>query len=314
MLVTKSVVPLAATLTCIFNTANAYSLAFTYNSGNFFNYFSFFTSTDPTEGYVDYVSQSVADNAGLVNSNNGQVYLGVDHTTYNPSGGRESVRLSSDQSWGQGVFIADIEHMPGGICGVWPAFWMFGPNWPNSGEIDIIEGVNQQTTDSITLHTAAGCTVSNTNSQAGTTTLNTNCNDADADTGCGVSTSNTNNYGTGFNNNGGGVYAMQWAGSGIYVWFWPRGSIPSDVANSNIDVASWGTPLATFTGSGCNFDTFFANQNIIFDTTFCGTWAGSVWGSGSCASAASTCDAYVADNPAAFTDAYWTINYVQVWQ
>jgi len=103
MLVTKSVAPLVATLTCIFSTANAYSLAFTYNSGNFFNYFSFFTSADPTEGYVDYVSQSVADNTGLVNSNNGQVYLGVDYTTYNPSGGRESVRLSSDQEWGQGT-------------------------------------------------------------------------------------------------------------------------------------------------------------------------------------------------------------------
>lgn len=34
---------------------------------------------------------------------------------------------------GKGVFIADIAHMPGGACGSWPAFWMFGPNWPNSG-------------------------------------------------------------------------------------------------------------------------------------------------------------------------------------
>jgi hypothetical protein len=102
MLVTKSLVPVAATLACIFNTANAYSLAFTYNSGNFFDYFSFFTSADPTEGFVDYVSQSVAESADLVYTSNNQVYLGVDHTTQNPSGGRESVRLSSDQEWSQG--------------------------------------------------------------------------------------------------------------------------------------------------------------------------------------------------------------------
>lgn len=107
---------------------------------------------------------------------------------------------------------------------------------------------------------------------------------------------------------------MQWAASGIYVWFWPRGSVPADVTNNAINVASWGTPLATFTGSGCNFSTFFAKQNIIFDTTFCGDWAGSVWTSGSCASLASTCSAYVANNPAAFTNAYWLINHVQVWQ
>lgn len=38
----------------------------------------------------------------------------------------------------KGVFIADIEHMPGGVCGIWPAFWMFGPNWPNSGLVFIV--------------------------------------------------------------------------------------------------------------------------------------------------------------------------------
>jgi hypothetical protein len=27
--------------------------------------------------------------------------------------------------------------MPVG-CGTWPAFWMFGPDWPNGGEIDTL--------------------------------------------------------------------------------------------------------------------------------------------------------------------------------
>jgi hypothetical protein len=35
--------------------------------------------------------------------------------------GRNSVRLVSKKSWTHGLFIADIAHMPGGICGTWPA-------------------------------------------------------------------------------------------------------------------------------------------------------------------------------------------------
>jgi beta-glucanase (GH16 family) len=54
------------------------------------------------------------------------------------------VRLTSKNSYTHGLVILDLAHMPGGVCGTWPAFWMVGPNWPNSGEIDIIEGVNSQ--------------------------------------------------------------------------------------------------------------------------------------------------------------------------
>jgi hypothetical protein len=115
--------------------AASYGLVSTYNSGNFFSDFSFYTGADPTHGYVSYQSESAAASQGLINTNNGQVYLGVDYTTVNPSAGRASVRISSNEGYTHGLFIADIAHMPGSICGVWPAFWLFGPNWPNSGEV-----------------------------------------------------------------------------------------------------------------------------------------------------------------------------------
>lgn len=283
-----------------------YTLRDTYDQSNFFSSFNFFTAGDPTHGDVQYVSQPVSESAGYIGTSNGAVYMGVDYKTLNPPNGRQSVRVSSNKAYNKGLFIADIAHMPDSTCGSWPAYWMFGPNWPNGGEIDIIEGVNNQNTNSITLHTAAGCTINNSNSLAGTVTLgNGDCNAGNANTGCSVSTANTNGYGTGFNQVGGGVYAMQWESSGIYVWFFQRGYIPSDILNGAPTLASWGTPTATFTGGGCNYDASFSNQNIIFDTTFCGDWAGAVWGSGSCASLAPTCKQYVDGNPGAFSNSYW---------
>lgn len=107
--------------------------------------------------------------------------------------------------------------MPGSICGVWPAYWLLGGNWPNNGEIDVIEGVNLGGTDTITLHTKAGCSINTAGSQSGTTLQNSDCNSNNANNGCGVTTTTPNAYGNNFNNIGGGVYAMQWESSGIYV-------------------------------------------------------------------------------------------------
>jgi hypothetical protein len=294
---------------------SSYTLKETYDHTNFFSTWAFFTGGDPTHGYVNYLSQSAAQFAGLINTNNSQIYMGVDYTTMNPSAGRASVRLSSNVAWTHGLFIADIAHMPGGICGTWPAWWLVGPNWPSNGEIDIIEGVSQQTTDSITLHTAAGCSINTSGSQSGSVLDHTDCNTANANDGCGVSTTNAQGYGAGFNAIGGGVYAMRWTSAAIAVWFFPRNAIPSDITSGNPNPSGWGTPVVTFNGgSGCNIDLYFNNQQMVFDTTFCGDWAGNVWSSGSCASKANSCQAYVGANPGAFQGEYWLINSVKVYQ
>ncbi|EOO02045.1 putative glycoside hydrolase family 16 protein [Phaeoacremonium minimum UCRPA7] len=301
----------------------AYTLQDDYSAGNFFQEFDFYDGADPTNGFVQYQSAVEANAAGLAGFVGSSVYLGVDYRTNNPSAGRPSVRVTSKKAYTKGLFIADIAHMPVG-CGVWPAMWMFGPNWPSSGEIDIIEGVNSQSTNAITLHTSAGCSISNTGSLASTklTTTDGNCNSGNGNIGCGQSTSDTNNYGAGLNSIGGGVYAVEWTSTGISVWFFPRGSAQASALSGNstagagVDTSAFGQPLATFVGgSGCNIDEHFMNHNLVFNTDFCGDWAGQVWSQdATCSSLAATCNDYVANNPRAFVEAYWLINSVKVYQ
>lgn len=145
--------------------------------------------------------------------------------------------------------------MPGNAYGVWPAYWTSGPDWPNSGEIDIIEAINLQKTPIITLHGGTGCTVANTGSAAGSAFLEGNCN---SDSGCSQSTTDTQAYGDGFNAVKGGVYATRWTTAGIAIWFFPRASIPAEITAGTPDSTTWGKPLTNFVDAGgCNFATHF---------------------------------------------------------
>lgn len=117
---TTSALAIAANASYLEYATAVYGLKDTYNAGNFFSSFGLFSGADPTGGFVNYQgSLSAAQSAGLVNTNNNQIYMGVDHTNTvsTSSAGRPSIRVTSNKVYTHGLFIADIAHMPGSICG-----------------------------------------------------------------------------------------------------------------------------------------------------------------------------------------------------
>ena len=95
------------------------------------------------------------------------------------------------------------------------------------------------------------------------------------------------------------------------MWFWPRGHVPLDIIFGIPEPALWGVPVSSFAGP-CDIKRYFAPQKIVLNLNFCGDWAGYFW-RGACAEKATTCRDYVADNPEAFRDSYWSIHSLRVY-
>lgn len=177
------------------------------------------------------------------------------------------VRITSKKAYNKGLFIIDVESMPHG-----PAVWLVVPPqrwkglltssmnqaslldaWPQlairryylntfplilthflPGEIDIIEGVHDQTNNLYTLHTSPGCSLDASKSVCSVapellstldpskvftgTPLSTNCDAAaNFNSGCGIEDTDANSYGAGLNDQGGGVFATLWDDDGIRI-------------------------------------------------------------------------------------------------
>lgn len=80
----------------------------------------------------------------LYTASDDKFVMRADHTkkVWKRARGRDSVRISSKETYDDALFVLDLEHMPEG-CATWPAFWTVtkkGP-WPHGGEIDVIEGL-----------------------------------------------------------------------------------------------------------------------------------------------------------------------------
>lgn len=146
-------------------------------------------------------------------------------------------------------------------------------------------------------------------------TQTTDCFIGDQNIGCGFvpADQDTATYGDTFNAVGGGVYAMNWDSDYIKVWHFDRSSIPADIKSKTPDPEGWGKPDAVFGGSSCDVDNYFKDMSIVLNINFCGDYGNAVWNSDGCSALAPTCSEWVANNPAAFANAYWDINYIDAY-
>ena len=305
--------------------------------GTDFNQWKFFKGKDPTNGVVDY-----SQGSSLIHFPNGKFQISVNPVLNNSTQNvRGSVRISTpfyfpqtkidniETGFNGGVFVADIAHLPSGK-GVWPAFWMTSvtgsvmdasgkntgrtnPAWPTWGEIDIIEQVNNASSyNQVNLHTQS---------------LYPNNN--------GKKLGNYYQYpvlgpygsfGPIFNQNGGGVFILNWVYNGnLTHYFVPRNvvnQVPSLSQNTGSSSDTW-TDLDLsvlndqFKVVEYRFQTTdspFKNQRLILNTTLCGDWAGKGFPDNSSFSDQNTtsCTQYVLGESFDSSEAYWLINYISV--
>jgi len=175
---------------------------------------------------------------------------------------RESIRLESKRHINHGLIVLDVQSMPSG-CGVWPAFWTANTHhWPQGGEIDIVEPINQQRRAKTALHTSKECDMyahvprwnwtGSWDTATGipdtfTGTLNYD-SQLEADNcwtqtphqwenqGCVAVCPDRDTIGAGMNKQGGGIYVLEWdpQNGSIKSWVFPRGEqgLPQNLKDS----------------------------------------------------------------------------------
>jgi len=137
---------------------------------DFLGHYHFYAGPDANGslGFQNYVGEDAARSFGLVGAagDGGDAldilprWLAPDEASTEEFAAKPvSVRLEGKRRFDKGLFVFDVEHMPAG-CGMWPAIWLTNEEtWPDDGEIDVIEGVNTQSTAKTALHTTGNCSM-----------------------------------------------------------------------------------------------------------------------------------------------------------
>ncbi|WWC85506.1 uncharacterized protein L201_000370 [Kwoniella dendrophila CBS 6074] len=257
-----------------------------------------------------YVDNSTAFKNGLTFwTADGKPGIQVDHFSILPvNAPRDSVRITTKAMFSGGLFIIDMALMPWG-CGVWPAFWTLGykGEWPTTGEIDIVEGIQAMTNK----HTLPGCEINQAPGMYTGTIGNTVCDSTTGGSGCTIGSDSATSFGMPFNEVGGGVFAMLWNGDGIRMWDWNRAQIPTDITFNSPTPEHWGTPRAAWDASMCDPWKFFQEQVLVLNIDLCGEWAGALYNT--FPYCPGTCAEYIS-NPNNLNNTVMLLNYIKVFQ
>ncbi|GKY95819.1 hypothetical protein MPSEU_000542600 [Mayamaea pseudoterrestris] len=274
-------------------------------------------------------------------------------------GPRESIRLEGIRRFNRGLFIIDVRHVPAG-CGVWAAGWMTDEtNWPVNGEIDVIEGINYQSHAKTALHSTTGCTMENDvpygvmtgnwdtaqgipDAKTGVPDMTMryakNCFVYDQhqwlNQGCVAVSERNDTLGAPLNDNGGGVFVLEWDPMNRHIRSWaftPHDNVPDNIVqsirtahltDSKLRVVPnpelWPLPYAYFAvgeGTSCPAS-HFRNMRLVFNTAFCGSVAGNRFQMDCPAQAKQfqTCNDYLKSDPDEMDEAFWKIRGVYVYE
>ncbi|KJZ79594.1 hypothetical protein HIM_01063 [Hirsutella minnesotensis 3608] len=313
-------------------------LADTYDASNFFSKFDFVTGHTGDAGYSVFQSEADAFNKGLIGFMDGDVYIGPDSdvTLVDPcradgSPGRDSVRIESKARFTHGLLIARFTHTPQMQCGLWPAIWTYGDQWPKNGEIDLLEGANTNSWNEPTFHASSQtgdgrCRLDGTR-QTGFLSRNNCINEQSDEKGCSVVDVNglaEPNAGSVLTGADSGLLpyhryqdAMEWTSDFIKIFRWRSDQAPANVDDSSPDTSIWGPPTAYLKHDHCDIDRHFSNQRLVLGIDFCGNAAGQpdVWNS-NCGPQVGerTCAEFVAKNPQAFRNSYFKIKDIRFFE
>ncbi|TFK99285.1 concanavalin A-like lectin/glucanase domain-containing protein [Pterulicium gracile] len=301
-----------------------YSIAQDYSGNTFFDHWEYYGNYDNlTNGHTQYLASNHTDVSKLTYINDaGNAIIKVDDFSEVPwNYKRNSIRLESKASYDIGsLWIIDAVHIPYG-CSVWPAFWTKGgQDWPDTGEIDIIEYVNLMSFNQVALHTVTGCVQSpdvlTSNAQTGRS-REMDCSLGKGPGGCVVEETKPNSNAAAFAQHGGGVFATQFEASGIFIWFWPRAQVPNSIRQSTstspLDIADFGPPTAAYPSSTCDIERFFSAQQLVLNIAICGDWADApfVYNSSGCPGLCY--DDNVIGDGSNYASAYWEIPFLRAY-
>lgn len=295
-----------------------YAQTHNFQGDSWFDGWSFWHDKDPTNGRVQYVDQDTARSANLSYTDGDRFVIKLDpNGTLDPNGpGRQSVRIQMNDAVTKHTSVLDMNHLPQGM-GTWPAYWTCGADWPNQGELDIVEGVNDGTNNLSSLHTSSGCSMPDAGGDRqmkGTPSYNDcDANGPKGNQGCGVVGDSSNSFGPNFNTAGGGWYAVERTDNFIKIWFWGRNddSVPDEVKSNtgSVSPSTWPEPTAVFVKDQCDIGAHFGPHNYIINITTCGDWAGNAYPGGMDA-----CNAFINSPGDGLQGAYFDIQRMTVYE
>jgi len=260
----------------------AYSLDWKAEGTSFFSGFNFMTE-DANHGSAHYLDAGRAVQEGVAQAYPTHAVLRAGRADPQYRYKRYTAKIGTQKSWSYFLAAMRFSHVPYG-CGVWPAFFTLAPGapWPDGGEVDILEYVNDDVSKT-SLHTGHACRldpnlVNRYGYMPDRNRMNYDCRTRyPQHLGCAPNKWMRSGQQWAHNP---GVVALERTAEFLKIFFIPEGSIPGDLIGDAPRPDTWDRFIVSyypFSANGCP-PSVMAAQQLVLNIGFCGDWASKVWG------------------------------------